>query len=47
VKSGRAGKPAGLDAFRRRHPAARSLVIGGGGLPLDEFLLSPPAEVLE
>lgn len=46
VKSGRAGKAAGLQSFRRRYPAACCLIIGGGGIPLDEFLLTPPQEML-
>jgi hypothetical protein len=46
VKSGRAGKRGGLQAFRRQYPAAQPLVVGGGGLPLDEFLLSPPEDLL-
>ncbi|MGH3822981.1 MAG: ATP-binding protein [Pseudonocardiaceae bacterium] len=44
VKSGRqAGRLAGLDRFRRDHPDARLLVVGTGGIPLEEFL-STPAE---
>jgi predicted AAA+ superfamily ATPase len=46
VKSGRAGKTGGIQAYRRRHPEARPLVVGGGGLPLDEFFLSSPEELL-
>ncbi len=42
VKSGRPAKPAGLDAFRRACPRARQLVVGGGGLSLEEFFAASP-----
>ncbi len=46
VKSvGRAGST-GLGAFLARHPSARPLLIGGGGMPLDEFFSHDPAELL-
>ncbi len=41
VKSGQPGKLSGLDAFRREYPAAECLVIGSGGIPLDEFFERP------
>ena len=42
VKSGmRRASPAGLDDFQRRFPKARTLLVGGGGVPLDEFLSKP------
>lgn len=43
VTSGRR-KPAlaGLDAFVRRYAGARPLLVGGQGVPLDEFLAEPP-----
>lgn len=47
VKSGRPGKPTGMDAFRRAHPRARSLVVGSGGLELEEFFSAPPTRWLE
>ena len=37
------GWPSGLDAFRKRYPHARTLLVGEGGVPLAEFL-SEPAE---
>ncbi|MDE2752518.1 MAG: ATP-binding protein [Gemmatimonadota bacterium] len=44
VKSGRRrGRVAGLDAFAARFPDVRKLVVGTGGVPLNEFL-SEPAE---
>jgi predicted AAA+ superfamily ATPase len=42
VKSGRGGKTPGLPAFRKRFPAAKALLIGGGGVPLEEFFNNPP-----
>ena len=39
VKSGRrGGRTAGLDAFAKRFPHAKTLVVGTGGLPFNEFL---------
>ena len=44
VKSGRQkGSLSGLQSFRRLHPAARPLLVGSDGIPLEEFL-SRPAE---
>ena len=44
VKSGAfRGSHSGLDAFRKRYPRARTLLVGEGGVPLAEFL-SEPAE---
>jgi hypothetical protein len=31
-----------LDAFARRHPAARRLLVGGTGIDLEDFLLADP-----
>ncbi len=38
VKTGRPRSRSGLDAFIRRFPAARTVVVGPGGVPLNEFL---------
>ncbi len=46
VKSGRGGRTGGLTAFQRHHPRARALVIGGSGVPVEEFLLAPPTDLL-
>jgi predicted AAA+ superfamily ATPase len=46
VKSGRPRRVVGLKAFRRQHPRAQALVIGTGGMPLDEFFQSDPRDVL-
>jgi len=37
VKSGRSGKTSGLTRFRTRYPEARVLLVGGQGIPLEEF----------
>ena len=42
VKSGRRAGSAGVDAFRRRHPAVKIVAIGTGGIPLEDFFASPP-----
>jgi len=46
VKSGRPERPAGVDAFRRRFPSARVVLVGRGGMPLSEAFLSDPRELL-
>ena len=40
VKSGRSRKTAGLEYFKSRYPRTRTLLIGGQGIPLEEFFLS-------
>ena len=48
VKSGRRGRPApGLEEFKRRFRPQRTLVVGSGGMPLEEFLLHPAAHWFE
>lgn len=42
VKSGRPGPRRGMEAFRARFPAAKALIIGSGGIPMEEFFSSPP-----
>ena len=37
VKSGRSGKTTGLEPFRAQYPEARLFVVGGTGIPLQEF----------
>jgi hypothetical protein len=37
VKSGRAGKVSGLTAFRRLYPEAKIWLVGGTGIPLEDF----------
>lgn len=43
VKSGRPAKTPGLQAFRDRYPKASCLVVGSGGVPLEEFFSRPAA----
>lgn len=48
VKSGRArGAHPGTAAFCKRHEVKRHLLVGGGGLDLEEFLLSPAERWLD
>ena len=42
AKSGRGGKTPGLPAFRKRFPEAKALLIGGGGVSLEDFFKNPP-----
>jgi len=42
VKSGRGGRTAGLKPFQKKSPAAKILLVGGGGIPLEEFFRTPP-----
>jgi predicted AAA+ superfamily ATPase len=47
VKSGRRKTSlAGMDAFSREFPVKRKLLVGGDGIPLEEFLLTPVIEWL-
>jgi uncharacterized protein len=46
VKSGRSGKVSGLATFRGRYPQARALLIGGPGVPLEEFFSLEPSVFL-
>ena len=48
VKSGRRrGNVSGLEAFRRSFPVQASHVVGRGGIPVSEFLLTPAREWFE
>lgn len=47
VKSGRSGKSPGLELFRARYRDARLLVVGGKGIPLQEFFATPAETWLE
>ncbi len=40
VKSGRTGKLSGMDRFRSKYPGAKSLIVGSGGIPLEQFFMS-------
>ena len=46
VKSGRQGRLSGLAAFMRRYPKAVPLVVGSGGISLEELFDTDPAEIL-
>ena len=46
IKSGRQGKISGLQAFKGEYKKARALVIGSNGIPLEEFLSTPPEQLL-
>ena len=45
VKSGRSARAPGLAAFLRRHHGARPLIVGTGGMPLEEFFSTEPVEL--
>ena len=48
VKSGkRRGNVSGLDAFRQSFPVKASYIVGRGGIPVSEFLLTPTREWFE
>lgn len=48
VKSGRTPRSfPGLEAFRKAFPGSRPLLVGRGGVPLEEFLSSEPGRWLE
>ncbi|MCX5977033.1 MAG: ATP-binding protein [Coprothermobacterota bacterium] len=46
VKSGRSGKTSGLIRFRVRYPNAKALLVGGSGIPLEDFFSRDPASWL-
>ncbi len=47
VKSSAAARPSrGLDAFAGAFPVERTLLIGAGGMPIEELLLTPTDELL-
>lgn len=46
VKSGRTRSPSGLGAFQRRFPRARALLVGSGGIPLEDFFGAAPGDWL-
>jgi predicted AAA+ superfamily ATPase len=46
IKSGRQGKVSGLKAFRNEYKNSRAMIIGGNGIPLEEFLTTPPEKLL-
>jgi len=42
AKSGRSGRTSGLARFRSRYPEARPLLVGGQGMPLEQFFSTDP-----
>jgi hypothetical protein len=44
VKSGRTRAAGGLAAFLKAHPGARPVIVGTGGIPLEDFFRRPPAD---
>ena len=47
VKSGRPGRLSGLRAFCARYPRAHALLVGGEGIPLEDFFARSPADFLQ
>lgn len=41
VKSGMRGKVYGLDEFKKKYKSAKNLIVGDGGIPLQDFLIRP------
>ena len=46
VKTSRARRGPGLAAFLATHPGSRALIVGSGGMPLEEFFASDPRDWL-
>ena len=46
IKSGRQGKVTGLKAFKDEYKKSRAILVGGNGIPLEEFLTTPPEKLL-
>jgi len=46
IKSGRSGKVSGLQAFKDEYKNSRAMILGGNGIPLGEFLSTPPEKLL-
>jgi predicted AAA+ superfamily ATPase len=45
VKSGRKTRPmSGLLAFERQFPRTKTLIVGTGGIPVEEFLSRPATD---
>jgi len=43
VKSARGGKASGMEKFIQKYPAAKPLLIGAAGIPLEKFFSEPAA----
>jgi len=46
IKSGREGRVSGLAEFKKQYPESQALIIGGNGIPLQDFFRSDPRELL-
>ena len=46
IKSGLQGKVSGLHAFKNEYKNSRAMIIGGNGIPLEEFLSTPPEQLI-
>jgi Predicted ATPase (AAA+ superfamily) len=46
VKSGAGGKLSGLNRFLNRYPVAKPLIVGGPGIPLEEFFSADIVQLL-
>lgn len=46
VKSGRSGKSMGLQRIRHCYPKVKTLMVGGAGIPLEEFFSKEPKDFL-
>ena len=46
VKSGRKNKASGLEFFLKKNPKSKALIIGTGGMELEEFFKSDPNQLL-
>jgi len=46
VKSGKTGRVSGLAAFHKLYPSAKTLIVGGNGIPLEDFFRTHPLKIL-
>ena len=44
VKSGRSSKTSGISRFLSKYPKSKTLLVGGAGVPLNEFFSNPAGE---
>jgi uncharacterized protein len=44
VKSGRPRSASGLHMFHKQYPKAKTLIVGSGGIPLEQFFSTPPMD---
>ena len=46
IKSGRAGKLSGIGHFKKKYPKARVMLVGKGGVDIEDFMLGKPVNYL-